>query len=221
MINIDNKNRNHFNTFIYRQNDKQESISPKNNKEYGYSSINELYLIKNNNVLKNILKQNNLNQEDWEFLEDIEEMSSDSETCSEQSGNNNKNKKKKKGKKNNKEEEFNDFFNTIFGGKKSAKKKKSNNESKNNNYTNTNNTYNTNTNSKNDKFKGLKEDVFRKFIEDNTDENNTKRFTCKICKGPKTKFEYAKIKDHFIDKHEKEYKQSKYASQGKFYNKLF
>lgn len=60
----------------------------------------------------------------------------------------------------------------------------------------------------------LTEDVLRIFIEENTTESNTRRYKCKICKTNKKNLEYPKMKDHFIDTHEKEYNESKYAEKG-------
>ena len=71
-----------------------------------------------------------------------------------------------------------------------------------------------------DKKVKLKEDYLRIFIEENTIETNTRRYKCNLCKGFKNKLEYPKIKNHFIDFHEKDYNNSSYAQIATFFQAI-
>jgi hypothetical protein len=205
---------NPFKTFIHRKEEKKEDCEMDNDvikEDYGYQSLKDLNYYIHGELLENTCLKLKLNLNDWEFEEEWEEVNSvedDEDLFFNEKSN------KKSRKKNKKDKDANDFFDFLFNNnkKESKKSKKTNNTNFNNK-----NEGNRNGTPSNPKFSGLSEDIFRKFIEDNTDETNSRRFICKICKGFKNKLEYTKIKDHFIDKHEKEYNASKYFEKGKIY----
>ena len=194
-----NNNGNNINigkeSFESKENRGFKSLNEKKNKEkelINFLKSNDYNTVKANSTTDNT---QTTNTGDWVYEEDYEDIDNDTEIevdVDSEEEQKPKHKNTQYERKNDGKDDLRAFFQSMSSGDK------------------TKNIDNLK------KYKGLEEDVFKKFIMDNTIESNSRRFTCQICKGFKKKLEYSKIKDHFMDCHEKEYTASKYSKQASF-----